>query len=373
MRRETRYGRIYQDLLEAIVSGKYLPGSKLPTVSQIAEQYGVSQITSKKALGMLAGEGYIVQTPGKGTFVSQELPTNAANRKADATGNIVGIVTNGFSSNFGIDFIRGVQDESARHGGLVAISCVYGNQAEETREITRMIDNGIKGLIIMPVHGISYNPGILVNLLNNYPLVLADRYMTGLSIPFVGTKNTQSSVDLVNYLFSMGHRHVAFVSSAITTTALRERLDGYVDAHARSNNALNDDLIVDKIQYTMPNMNKEPIFRQDVEMLKEFYTAHPEVTATMAVDSNVFLLVEQAMKALGRKIPDDMSVVCYDEILNYPRKATHIRQRQYDMGVKAAELLYERLKDKAAPPRQILLDYDLVEGDSVRRIPQIDE
>ena len=278
------------------------------------------------------------------------------------------MVMSDFASDFGTEFIRGVQSACAQRNGIVAISCMYTTQEEETREISRLISNGVRGLIIMPVHGASYNPAILTSVLNDFPLVLADRYLSGLSVPYVGTKNAASSSHAVKYLFSMGHRRIAFISSMPTTTALKERLDGYVDAYAQSDNALDKQLIKTDIRYTMPGMNTAEILRSDINNLKAFLTAHPEVTAVLAADYHIALVVQQAVNELGRKIPDDISLICYDRVDGGRYAYTFIRQKQFEIGANAGRLLLERIAGDKTPPKRILLDSELIPGDSVKRL-----
>src|SRR5690606_26146540 len=68
-RRLPLYQQIYQQLLEDIRTGKYPPGSQLPTEKELAEAYGVSRITSKRALTELAEAGFIERIRGRGSFV----------------------------------------------------------------------------------------------------------------------------------------------------------------------------------------------------------------------------------------------------------------------------------------------------------------
>ena len=63
------YERIYADLLAKIQNGDYQPGDRLPSEKESAELYGVSRITAKKAMDMLAKEKKISREPGRGSFV----------------------------------------------------------------------------------------------------------------------------------------------------------------------------------------------------------------------------------------------------------------------------------------------------------------
>ena len=66
------YKQIQVDILRLIKTGKLRPGDRVPSEKELAEQYRVSQITSKNALIGLADDGILVRVQGKGTFVKQD-------------------------------------------------------------------------------------------------------------------------------------------------------------------------------------------------------------------------------------------------------------------------------------------------------------
>lgn len=59
-------------LSENLKSGKWLPGTKLPTERQLSEQYGIGRAVVRRVLGQLRNQGMITQTVGSGTFVSEQ-------------------------------------------------------------------------------------------------------------------------------------------------------------------------------------------------------------------------------------------------------------------------------------------------------------
>lgn len=65
------YRRIAADLREAIATGEFPPGSRLPTEPELGERYGVSRNTVRLAIAALANEGVVTSTPGRGTFVRE--------------------------------------------------------------------------------------------------------------------------------------------------------------------------------------------------------------------------------------------------------------------------------------------------------------
>lgn len=69
------HGPIYRQLAERlsrdIIDGRLRPGERLPTEAEFGELYGVSRITIRQALGLLAHEGLVERFPGKGSFVTE--------------------------------------------------------------------------------------------------------------------------------------------------------------------------------------------------------------------------------------------------------------------------------------------------------------
>ncbi|MEK5179704.1 trehalose operon repressor [Paenibacillus odorifer] len=67
--RENKYLQIYNEYSNQIHSGQLLPGTKLPSESELAEAYATSRETVRKALNLLFREGYIHKIKGRGSFV----------------------------------------------------------------------------------------------------------------------------------------------------------------------------------------------------------------------------------------------------------------------------------------------------------------
>lgn len=59
-----------QDMIQAINSGKYLPGTRLPTMRELGKQYGIAHVVAAAALEPLVRDGYIIKRQGMGTFVT---------------------------------------------------------------------------------------------------------------------------------------------------------------------------------------------------------------------------------------------------------------------------------------------------------------
>ncbi len=62
--------QVYEQFKQMIIKGKWLPGSKLPSESQLCDQLGVSRVSVRSALQSLAAQGFIEIKRGEGSFVN---------------------------------------------------------------------------------------------------------------------------------------------------------------------------------------------------------------------------------------------------------------------------------------------------------------
>ena len=67
-----RYRQIYAELSARIEGGTYPPGSPLPPIGRLADEFEVSRDTVQRSLQLLAGDGLIERWPGLGWYVRQQ-------------------------------------------------------------------------------------------------------------------------------------------------------------------------------------------------------------------------------------------------------------------------------------------------------------
>ncbi|MGE0232003.1 MAG: GntR family transcriptional regulator [Flavobacteriaceae bacterium] len=83
----TAYGRLAAEFWENISSGRWQAGQRLPTVLELAKAHGVSPVTVRGAIGLLAAQGLIHSRQGRGTFVGDRVTASA---NADTQGALLG-------------------------------------------------------------------------------------------------------------------------------------------------------------------------------------------------------------------------------------------------------------------------------------------
>jgi GntR family transcriptional regulator, arabinose operon transcriptional repressor len=367
------YQKIYDHLREQIRAGRYAPGDRVPSEKELIEQYGVSRITTKKALEMLTKDGLIVRMPGKGSYVSGgEAPGRSGKPTppaARSNGALIGLVLPDFSDSYGTGLVSGVEQECSDNDRFTVLRRSNGRQDSEERIIEALVGMGVGGIVIMPVLDEHYSKRILRLVLDGFPLVFVDRHLNGITAPFAGTDNIAAAKKGADHLLDLGHTRISLVTPPASTTTLADRSEGFVRSHAERGVGIDQSLWCNEIVSTMPRMGTEENIAADVGRIRSLVKRNPDITCFFATEYNIALIIRQALNELGRRIPEDVSILCFDGPRNHVGTPlfTHLRQRETEMGAIATRLLLRQIGGEKVTEK-IFLEAELVEGISTRQI-----
>ena len=357
------YRQIYNDLMEKIIGGQYAAGDRIPSETELCDTYGVSRITSKRALDLLADEGLIIRKPGKGSFVisNNRIPSGASDSKS------IGFILPDFSDSFGTKLLYSIEESCKTLGYHLILKRTRDQVAEEEEAIKAL--SGAAGILLIPVHGALYNSEILKLIIEKRALVFVDRKMRGLAAPTITTNNLEAAEEGTNSLFQLGHRNIAFFSGPVShTSTVEDRHQGYIQAHAKFGLRHNPAYICQNLSsaWSGPYYTSKDV-SADIEIVKKHLKTHPEISAAFTSEYIIAQIVKDAAEALGRKIAKDFSIVTFDtppSITEIP-PFTHMRQDEYAMGKEAVQTLERIIAGNfAGQAEDILIPAKLVNGSS---------
>lgn len=370
---QTLYMKIYESLLEKINSGELKEGDRIPTEMELAEEFQVSRITSRKALDVLSENGYITRTPGKGSFVtsiSKKQEQNESNPvRIKSSSCMIGLVLPDFSASYAMDLLSGIEKEACNYNCGFTFCRTYGRQDLEEKAIDFLLEMGVDGIILMPVHGEHYNPKIFKMVLDGFPFVLVDRYLKGIPAPFIGTDNVTAAKTMTDYLLELGHRNISFISPpSVDASTIEDRMEGFVKSHKEHGIPVDEAIWITDMTCTVPGKNSGENIRDDIEKIKRLIKENPDITCFFVVEYNMALVVLQAIKAIDGRVPEDYSVVCFDGPVNYVGDYyfTHIRQQEEKMGREAVHMLIRQIERKDGHERKYI-EGKLIEGSSTKK------
>lgn len=386
---EYLYVKIYKKLLEEIRNNTYKKGERLPTEKELSERYNVSRITSQKAMNRLVEEGVVIRHPGIGSFVAEEYTQNdveemkkeriseeivpGAERTVqyeNKTGRkIIGLVLEAIWDCFGIGIFDGAYNKAKSLGYDLIIKKSFGRQEQEMEAINELIALGAEGIVIMPVHGAYYNEEILKLVVKKFPIVFIDRFLNGIHVPFVGSDNIKASEECIKYFVNQGHKEIALITAKEhEATTIAERKEGYLQGHINCGLRINRNYIYDDVKCMVPGQWCPKEAEETLESIQRFLVQNPKVTAVVAVEYFIGSFVKLAAKKIGKRIPEDLSVICFDAPRKYLQdyEFTHIRQNEEKMGEEAIRMIHQQIIEIDSGDK-LLIPTMLIEGRSTEK------
>lgn len=341
------YGRVYDQIKARILDGSYPVDSRLPSSEDLTAELQVSSITLKRALDMLRDEGFLVRRPRLGTVVVSADPGRSAQRRDGLP--LVRCVVTGFDDTFGTPVLIGLLDAAAGRAHVVLDRSV-GDTAREDELLAGAVDMGAEAVLLLPSSSEYASPALLELVARQFPVVVVDRGLEQIPVSTVRSDNVTGAQTAAEHLFSLGHRQIGLIASANVVSTVDERRQGFVRAHAVRGYSLDPDRMYGGVRVVVPGADADPA--DDLARLTEFLHRHADLTGFVVTEYHVALLVRRALRDLGRRIPHDVSIVCFDqpdaflddEIFRF----THVAQPQADMGRRALEQVLRQIEDPAA-------------------------
>ncbi|WP_235960699.1 GntR family transcriptional regulator [Paenibacillus silvestris] len=318
-------------MMSQIQQGIWKPGDKIPSENELAEQFNVSRITVKNAMAAFVNQGLIYRIQGKGSFISDSaaLPLTPF-EPVESLESCIAFLMPRLDNLYTANLLTGIEQELADHGYHVVFKLTHDRQEVEIKRLKELTQLGMKGIIIYPVEGETFNSEILKLTLGDYPFVIVDRYLRGLDANCVSSDNFTGAYEATKHLTSLGHTTISFLSTAITgTTSIEDRLRGYEQA-------LSDAGLSIEYRLRLILNNHLSIYEQ----IKQYMLDHPDVTAIVATTSTIGLFAMKSARELNLVVPRDLSIVCFDnqeksELSEVP--LTYIDQNETNMGREAAK------------------------------------
>ncbi|MFH1851271.1 MAG: GntR family transcriptional regulator [Candidatus Neomarinimicrobiota bacterium] len=348
------YFQLQNWLREQIEQGVFKPGDRVPTEEELSRVTGLARATIRQAIQNLVNMGLLVRKRRLGTFVLEKVATARNN-------TIIGLLIPDIRRGYAPVLARGVQDEAAKSKHSLILCDTDDLFVRADFHADRMIENSVGGVIFVPTAvSDEQNQKILDKFQrNNIPVVLVDRTLPSNDWDYVTADNITGAYEMTEYLIKRGHRRIAITLSTLISTEC-DRLEGYRRAFRDHGLPVDEKLI---FAHSGPFAEGRYI-----QIAEKIFKSDLNVTAVFAGHDRIALVFFAVAKKLGISIPEDISVVGYDD-LNFTTVAlTTIHQPIYEMGQESLKLIMSRINGDLSEPQRIVLKSYLVERSSVRSI-----
>jgi GntR family transcriptional regulator, arabinose operon transcriptional repressor len=383
-RSDSAYISIYNLLKRRIRTEALQKDQRLPTEAELAEEHGVSRVTVRKALDLLEHEGLIYRRQGAGSFVTPDRP--GSGNGVDKRSLITLLIPFGVAQGGAIDIIRGANDFLGPAGYFLNIQISDHDPNRERELLKSCLDSGNAGTLYHPIID-SQNLDLLdMASIRGIPIVSIDRSYEALSIPVVMSDHRAGSHSVASYLIGMGHTRVGFVSDILINEAssARDRYLGYCSAFWEAGLEIREDwakfqsAILEREQFAdfyeseISSIEGTPGHETFYKRVLSELLDRPEpVTAIHAINDSVAIYLMRTAKKLGLRIPEDLSLVGFDDIrlaTEVEPALTTVRQDYQKIGYEAARILVESGRAPAGARIVETIPTRLIERGTVCRI-----
>jgi GntR family transcriptional regulator of arabinose operon len=351
---EHKYQIIFENLKEGIRSGKYPPGSRLPSESELVRRFGTCRVTAAKAIKKLQELGLVIRRVGSGTYVKAQ---------AVESSRLFGLLIPELGQTEIFEPIcRGMAGfPLATRNSLLWGQSIGVNEPKEqiAEELCHQyISERVSGVFFAPLELLpameEVNCRIAAALDRaNIPVVLLDRcflrYPARSKYDLVGIDNRRTAYSAVEHLIRAGAKKIAFLGKPFSAQTVDARIAGYREALLANGYNREGDFV----------FRCDPNDHQQIRRIMK--RNRPD--AFLCANDHTAASLMHTLIGMGFSIPEEIRIVGIDDVkyaslLPIPLTTQH--QPCLDLGRIAMSAMLDRLETPDLPTRDISLGCRLV-------------
>jgi len=333
-----KYYQLKEYLKEMIQSGGILPKEKLPSESELIRQFKISRHTVRHAFGELENEGWIYREQGKGTF--------CAYRGSKKEKKIAVLTT--YISNYIFPYIiRGIEETLCESGFSFSIASTGNNKRKEEKCMKRILEQDISGLIVEPTK--SAKPNINQDYFQelerrNIPYIFLHAYFPDLDSAYIIMNDEKGGFLATEYLLKLGHQDIAGIFLSDDLQGVK-RKKGFLSALNKYDVPVNNEFL--------GNYTTEQMFSYPYNFTMNLLQNKNRPSAIVCYNDQIAIQVIEAIRHSNLKIPDDISLVGYDDsnlAVATEVKLTTIKHPKEEMGKRVASMMIDMINGDERKP-----------------------
>ena len=329
----------------------------MPTITDVAREAGVSASTVSHVINETRYVSDEVKQRVRAAMEALNYQPNVIARSLRTRETLtVGVVVSDVTNPFFTSIVRAIEDEVLKQGYNIILCDTDEKPEREQAYLRLLMGRRVDGLIVAPSSG---NADLLRSAIESgLPVVLLDRSIPGLTADVVLSDNESGAFDAVSYLIGMGHRRIGIIAGRLEVSTGADRMAGYVRA-IRTHGIPADESLIEVAKF-----KRDIAYDKTMQMLNR---AEPP-TALFVCNNVMTAGTMAALKAAGKKVPEDISVIGFDDsewaaLMDPP--LTVVAQPIVELGTRAAQMLMRRIsRGRVKTPRAVVLKPELIVRDS---------
>ncbi len=331
---------------------EYKANQRIPSETELMEQFDVSRNTVRQALAELVEEGIIYKKHRSGTFFSGK--TNGVQKHS----HLIGVMIPFLSAYIYPQIIQGIDDTAHERSYNIVLASSKGDVDKEMTSLHQLLERGVDGLLVEPAGGfqrIQESKTFQALKKLSIPVVFMDWVIEDPAVSYVSINDIQGGFAATEYLIQAGHTRIGCIYPKDHIPSI-QRHRGYRSALEQHNIEYDPDLVK---TLTVARWDEEHAHVGSLvnELLE---SGEKKPSAIFFFNDEAALAGYTAIRGAGLTIPDDMSVMGFDdsELVAVPEiSLTTVIHPKYLLGKWAADMLLEEIESETPiPPRQMLIN-----------------
>jgi LacI family transcriptional regulator len=317
------------------------------TIRDVARESGYSASTVSIVLNSAPLSRYIPEeTKGRIQIAARRLgyrPNPLARSLRNQRSNIVGVMVFDITDPFCTPILRGLENALYQSNYLSLLADAHNDAQRFERYLEMLLDRRVEGLIVI-ANWLVTDIKVLADLTERQvPTVIAGRAFEIENVNTVSVDNENGAALALEYLHRLGHRDIAFLRGPKTLTSSGQRWKG-IRSFAKSVGLRLD---VKRIKELPESLDPNSSFEAGGQLTMELLRGGTSFTALLAYDDVTALGAMRALKNKGLRVPEDCSVVGFDDVaqasLSLPSLTT-VRQPMEAMGSMSVGMMLDAIK-----------------------------
>ena len=223
---------------------------------------------------------------------------------------------------------------------------------EEGARIERYLaSDHVDGVVLVGPHGA--DPLLRRMVKRGMPMVVSGRPQDQRGVSYIDAHNRDGAETAAAHLIASGRQKIATIHGTLDLPSAADRLQGYRDALTAAGRASDPSLEV----------AGEYRAKTAAEVTRSLLSSHPDLDAVFAASDSMAIAAMQAIKDSGRRIPDDIAVIGFDDLPTaretQPTLST-VRQPIEAMGREMVRLVLQRINEPGAAANQVVFSTELI-------------
>ncbi|WP_394897568.1 LacI family DNA-binding transcriptional regulator [Clostridium butyricum] len=329
------------------------------TIQDVAEKANVSVATVSRVMN----GNYPVKAETRETVlkVIKELnyiPNMQARELTKQKSTTIGVVVPSINNMFFTELVYGIENELKTNSLSIILACTNGDSDEEQKCVNNLISRNVSGIIVAGPGTENIKAKFYDNISHKIPLVFINSEYVDSNISYVSNDEASGAKIALNYLLDNNHKDILFVRGKDSYSYdIKEKI--YKEIMAKN---FDSSKIIN-----IGNGNTSDTVDNTMNIFLDILN-NSSSTAVFACNDLMAVGVLNACKKLGIKVPNEISIIGYDNIplsKFVEPKLTTMDQNMFFLGANAAQLLVEKIDCDNKFSKRIILNNSLVERETV--------